>query len=117
MIENKSIVDQLAEFHKIIDYLENIKAKIEDGDKAILMLRSLLISFEHFKDVIFYGPECTITWHVIQTTMRSKEFSKVRDFKIDDNGEDLSDLRGGSERRGISKSKGFDKSKVKCFTC
>lgn len=38
-------------------------------------------------------------------------------MKIDDNGECLSVLKGGSEHRGLSKSKRFVKSKVKFNTC
>lgn len=49
--------------------------------------------------------------------MASKEFSNVRDFKIDNNGEGSSVSRGGSENIGMYKSKRFDNSKVKRFTC
>lgn len=41
--------------------------------------------------------------------MRSKEFLKVKDLQIDDSGEGMSILRGGSESKLMSKSNRFDK--------
>ena len=61
MVENKSIVEQLTEFHKIIDDLDNIEVKIEDEDKAFLLLSSLPRFFEHLRDALIYGKEGTIT--------------------------------------------------------
>lgn len=59
MLENKFIVEQFEEFHKIIDEPENIEVKIVDENKDILLSSSLSRSFENFKDVILYGKECT----------------------------------------------------------
>ena len=117
MVDNKSIVEQLTEFHKIIDDLENIEVKIDDEDKGLLLLSSLPRSFEHFKDALLYGKEGTITLDEVQTAVKSKEFSKSKDLKIEDNGEDLNVSRGGGGRKGMSKSKRSDKSKIKCFNC
>lgn len=90
MVDNKSIVKQLTKFHKIIDDLENIKVKIDDEDKTISLLSSLPKSFEHVKGALLYGKECSITLDEVRTTMRSKEFFKVKDLKIGDIGEFLS---------------------------
>lgn len=100
-----------------LDDLDNIEAKTKDDDKTLLSLSSSPISFEYFKDVILYGKEDTITLDEVQKTVRSKDFFKVKDLKINDSGENLSVSRGGSERRGMSKSNRFDKSMVKYFTC
>lgn len=43
--------------------------------------------------------------------------SNVKYFKIDDSGEDFSVSGGGGENIRVSKSKSFDNSKIKCFTC
>ena len=91
--------------------------KIDDEDKALLLLSSLPRSFEHFKDALLYGKEGTITLDEVQTAVKSKEFSKSKDLKIEDSGEGLNVSRGGGERKGMSKSKRSDKSKVKCFNC
>ncbi|PNX67146.1 cytochrome p450, partial [Trifolium pratense] len=47
MSENKSVVEQLAEFNKIIDDLANIDVTIEDEDKAFHLLCALPKSFEN----------------------------------------------------------------------
>lgn len=41
MVENKSIMEKLPGFHKIIYNLQNIEVKIEDEDKVLLLLSSL----------------------------------------------------------------------------
>ncbi|KAE8683864.1 hypothetical protein F3Y22_tig00111166pilonHSYRG00202 [Hibiscus syriacus] len=55
MHEEKSISEQIDEFTKIIDDLENIDVKMEDEDKALLLLNSIPKSYEHFKDAMLYG--------------------------------------------------------------
>ena len=91
--------------------------KIEDEDKALLLLSSLLRSFEHFKDALLYGKEGTISLDEVQTAGKSKKISKSKDLNIGDGGEGLNVSRGGGERKGMSKSKRSDKSKVKYFNC
>lgn len=57
MIESRSIVEQLKDFNKILDDLENIEVNLEDEDKVLMLLSSLRKSYEHFKDVILYGKD------------------------------------------------------------
>jgi len=54
MVESKAIMEQLTEFNKILDDLENIKVNLEDEDKAILLLCSIMRSFESLKDTMLY---------------------------------------------------------------
>ena len=61
MVESKAIMEQLTEFNKIIDDLENIEVQLEDEDKDILLLCALLKSFESFKDTMLYGKEDAFT--------------------------------------------------------
>nr|KYP64658.1 Retrovirus-related Pol polyprotein from transposon TNT 1-94 [Cajanus cajan] len=102
MTETKSIVDQLAEFNKILDDLENIEVQLEDEDKALLLLNSLPRNYEHFKDAILYGKEQDITLDEVQTSIRTKELQRQQDNKTDDNGESLNVSRGRSEKKGQS---------------
>lgn len=74
MLENKTIVEQLTEFHKIIDDLENIEVKIDDEEKALLLLISLPKSFEHFKDALINGKKVIITLDKVQTAVKFKIF-------------------------------------------
>jgi hypothetical protein len=100
MTETRSIVEQLVEFNKIIDALENIEVSLEDEDKALLLLNSLPKSFEHFRDVILYGKEQTITLEEVQTSIRTKELQRQQDGKSEtNNGEGLNVQRGRSEKK------------------
>ena len=55
MLESKTVTEQLTEFNKILDDLENIDVNLEDEDKAILLLCAIPRSFESFKDNMLYG--------------------------------------------------------------
>lgn len=56
MSEDKDILSQLEEFHKILDELETIEDKnIADDDKAILLLNSLPRSYTNIKDAMVFG--------------------------------------------------------------
>jgi hypothetical protein len=84
MVENRSVVEQLAEFNKIIDDLANIDVVLEDEDKTFHLLSSLPKSLENLKDALLYGKEGTITLDEVQSALRTKEMTKMRDLKIDD---------------------------------
>lgn len=65
-------MEQLTEFHKISDDLENIEVKIEDEKKILLFLCLLLRSFDHFKDALLYDKKYTIILDKVHTAVRSK---------------------------------------------
>jgi len=46
------MVEQLVNFNKILDDLENLKVELEDEDKALLLHVALVKKFEYFKDVL-----------------------------------------------------------------
>jgi len=109
-------MEQLTEFKKILDDLENIEVHLEDEDKTILLLCALLRSFKSFKDIMLYGKEGTVTLEEFQTALRTKESSKSKDLRADENGEGLSVSRGNGGGRG-NRGKSGNKSKFKCFNC
>jgi hypothetical protein len=45
MTKARSITEQLSEFNKILEDLENIEVKLDDEDKALLLLNSLSKTF------------------------------------------------------------------------
>lgn len=70
--------------------------KINDDDKALLLLNSLPIFFVNFTDFLLYDKECIITLDKFQTYIRFKEPSKMKHLKVDNIGEGLSVSRGRS---------------------
>jgi len=118
MVESKTVTEQLTEFNKILDDLENIEVQIEDEDKTILLLCALPISFESFKDTMLYGKEGTVTLEEVRAALRTNELTKSKDLRSDENGEGLSVSRGSGGARGNQgSSKGGNKAKYKCFKC
>ncbi|PNX63781.1 cytochrome p450, partial [Trifolium pratense] len=83
-------------------------------------------SFEHLKDALLYGKEGTVTLEEVQSALRTKELTRMRDLKIDDSGEGLNVARGRSENKGRGKGKkhrsksrpkGDGGGKFKCYHC
>lgn len=81
------------------------------------MLSSLPKFFESLKYVTLYDKEGIINLDEAQTALKSKEFSKVKDFKVDDGCEGLCVSRRGSGHGGMFKSRRIDNSRLKCFIC
>lgn len=80
MQEDKPISDQIDEFNKIIDDLENIEVSLEDEDKALILLNSIPRSYEHFKDAVIYGRDQSITLEEMQSAIRAKDLQKNLDL-------------------------------------
>ena len=76
MTKSRTVTEQLADFNKILDDLENIEVKLEEEAKAFLLLNSSPKSFEHFKDAILYGKDQDITLEEVKTSIRTKEMQK-----------------------------------------
>lgn len=54
MDEGTSIQTHLTKFNSIIIDLENLKVKIEDEDKVVLLIVFVPSSYKHFKEIMFY---------------------------------------------------------------
>jgi hypothetical protein len=126
MVENKSIGEQLSEFNKIVDDLANIDVNLEDEDKAFHLLCAFPKSLENLKDALLFGKEGTVTLDEVQSALRTKELTKLRNLKVDDSGEGLNVARGRSENEGKGKGKknwsksrpnGDGGGKFKCHYC
>jgi exonuclease VII small subunit len=116
MVQSKAIMEQLTEFNKILDDLENIEVQLEDEYKAILLLCALPKSFESFEDMMLYGKEGTVTLEEVQAALRTKKLTKFKDLRIHENGEGLTVSIENGGGRGIRRKSG-NKSKSKCFNC
>lgn len=74
--EDKGVLEQLEDFNKAIDDLENIDVTISDEDKAILLLNALPRSYDQLRDAIMYGREGTIPLADVESALRAKEMQK-----------------------------------------
>ena len=68
MAESRTIEEQLTEFNKNIDDLENIGVKLEE-DNVVILLNALPKTFEHFKDALLYGKDQLITLEEVVTSI------------------------------------------------
>ncbi|KAL1543753.1 hypothetical protein AAHA92_20688 [Salvia divinorum] len=75
-LEDRGIYEQLEEFNKAVDDLENIDVQINDEDKAILLLNALPTDYDHLRDAMVYGREKTITLAEVQSALRAKELQR-----------------------------------------
>jgi hypothetical protein len=86
MVEDTSIQSHLNEFSSICVDLESLDVKIDDKDKAILLVVSLPPSFKHFKEIMLYGNHTSLTFENVTLNLLSKEKFDV-DSRFESNGE------------------------------
>lgn len=80
MEEINSLTALIDAFNKIILDLEDINVKIDNEDKAIILLSSLTPSNRHFLDTLLYGRQ-TLTIQDVKEALSSKESSKKFEVK------------------------------------
>jgi hypothetical protein len=73
MSEGTSMQSHLNEFNSIIVDLESLDVKIDDEDKAILLVVSLSSSFKNFKEIMFYGNHTSLSFKNVKSNLLSKE--------------------------------------------
>ena len=72
MQEDGSIANYLDGLDKIVLEMSNIGMKVDDEDKAVLVLNSLPSSYSNFKKTMKYGRK-TLTLEEVQFALRSRE--------------------------------------------
>ena len=73
-------------------------------------------SFDNFKDTNVNGKEGIVTLEEVQAALKTKELTKFKDLRTDENGEGLSVSRGNGGGRG-NRGKSGNKLRFKCFNC
>lgn len=118
--EDQSLEDQIEKFVKILDDLENIEIKLEEDDKALILLNALPRTYENFKDAILYGREQTITLEEVQSAIKTKQLQKKLSTGTEHSGEVLM-TRGRPQKRTYKSNRERLRSKsqarLKCFIC
>ena len=96
------------EFNSIILDLENIDVKIDDEDKVVLFVVSLPPTYKHFKEIMLYGNNDSLSFEDVKSNLLSKEKFDLEVHYVD-KGEGLS-ARGRTQEKG---STGHKKSRSK----
>ena len=122
MKEGTPIHEHLSIFNKIISDLLNLDVKLEDEDKALLLLTSLPPSYEHLVTTMIYGKE-TLDLEEVTGTLISNEIRR-RPSPGTDTGEGLmvntSKFSGRSKDRKNdhrSRSKSRSMKDITCYNC
>nr|XP_004494056.1 uncharacterized protein LOC101498478 [Cicer arietinum] len=105
MDEEKLVIEQIVDFNKILDDLENLEVKLDDKNKALIHLNALSSSYEHFKDAIMFEIEHTITLEEMHTSIHTKESDKRQEIKNENYVESLNVTRGITDNKGSNAKK------------
>lgn len=122
MKEGVAMKDHLDEFIKLILDLDNVNIDLEDEDGPLILLSSLLDSFEHFVDTILYGKQ-TLTLKDAKSALASKDLKKRSNGKYQNYGEGLFvktklEKKNNKKKKNVGhKYKPDKKKKRKCYFC
>lgn len=75
MVEDNCIQDHLDDFTKILDDLDNIKVKVEDEDKVVMLLNALLESIKSVKDAMIFD-KTIITLDEVESSVKTKDLQR-----------------------------------------
>jgi len=112
MSEGTHIQSHLDEFNSIIIDLENLDVKIDDEDKAVLLILSLPPSHRQFKEIMLYGNYLTLSFHDVKTNLLAKEKFDTQ-IHSESSGEGLVVRRRNQEKGRNNKYKSRSKSRGK----
>jgi len=101
--------------------MESLDVKIEDEDKAIILVVPLPSSYKHFKKILLYSNNDTLSFEHVKASLLSKEKFDL-DVHSNDRGEGLNvrgrsfEKEGSNKRNTRSKSRGRKTNKI-CRYC
>ncbi|KAL8463061.1 hypothetical protein ACS0TY_033901 [Phlomoides rotata] len=72
MSEDKNLNEQLDTFNRYVDDFEDLDVKLEDDDKALMLLNALLRSLENFKDIILFGRQDQVSYDGVIAAVKTK---------------------------------------------
>jgi hypothetical protein len=76
MAEGMSIKPHVDEFSSILLDLANMEIKYEDKDQALMLLRSLPLSYKNFRETLIYSNKSLKL--EVKASLYSKELKKLR---------------------------------------
>ncbi|KAL8498052.1 hypothetical protein ACS0TY_021402 [Phlomoides rotata] len=134
MSADKSLSEQLDTFNRYVDDLEDLDVKLEDDDKALMLLNALPRSLENFKDAVLFGRQDEVSYDDVLAAVKTKILRvQGRDAKADKKTHDPAESLNVKFKKGGNKflketwgqlDKGKNKSKEsgfvekrKCYGC
>ncbi|CAL9015226.1 unnamed protein product, partial [Prunus brigantina] len=96
MEEGGNLMDHMNVFNGCIDQLRKVDVKIEEEDKALILLTSLPDSYENLVTTLLYGKD-TVSLEQVQTSLVSHDIQKKR--TRDDGHETALAVQGGNHGR------------------
>ncbi|KAL8477708.1 hypothetical protein ACS0TY_029850 [Phlomoides rotata] len=133
MSEDRNLSEQLDTFNRYVDNLKDLGVKLEDDDKALMILNALPKSLENFEDAVLFGRQDQVSYNGVLVAVKTKILRvQGRDSKADKKTKDPAKSlnvkfkkgkksfkgKGGQFDKGKGKSKedGFVE-KRKCYAC
>ncbi|KAL8468425.1 hypothetical protein ACS0TY_031582 [Phlomoides rotata] len=133
MSYGKDLNEELDTFNRYIDDLEDLDVKLEDDDKALILLNALPRFLENFKDSVLFGNQDGVSYESVLTAVKTKILRvQERDATADKVAHDPAQSlninikkggktlmgTGGQLEKGMNKSKksGFIERR-KCYKC
>ncbi|KAL8473574.1 hypothetical protein ACS0TY_030419 [Phlomoides rotata] len=81
MSEDKGLSEQLDTFNR---YVDDLDVKLEDDDKALMLLNALHRSLENFKDAVLFGRQDEVSYDHVLAAVKTKILRvQGRDAKAD----------------------------------
>ncbi|KAL8534076.1 hypothetical protein ACS0TY_010189 [Phlomoides rotata] len=133
MADGKDLNEQLDIFNRYIDKLEDLDVKLEDNDKALMLLNALPRSLDNFKDSVLFGNQDGVSYESVLAAVKTKilrvqgrdatagkvahDPAESLNINFKNGGRTLM-RTGGQLDKGMNKSKksGFVE-KRKCYKC
>jgi len=98
MAEGTPVQKHLNDFNSIVVDLESLDVKIEDEDKAILLVMSLPPSYKHFKEIMLYINSDIMSFEDVKSNLLSKE---KFDLNIHADSTEGLEVRGKTTEKGM----------------
>ncbi|KAL8488044.1 hypothetical protein ACS0TY_024354 [Phlomoides rotata] len=105
MSEDKGLSEQLDTFNRYVDDLEDLDVKLEDDDKALMLLNALPRSLENFKDAVLFGRQDEVSYDNVLAALKTKIlWVHGRDAKADKKAYDPAESLNVKFKKGGKKS-------------
>ncbi|KAL8516166.1 hypothetical protein ACS0TY_014728 [Phlomoides rotata] len=107
MSEDKNLSEQLDTFNRYMDDLEDLDVKLEDDDKALMLLNALPRSLDNFKDAVLFGRQDEVSYDRVLAAVKTKILRvQERDAKADKKTHDPAESLNVKFKKGKKFQKG-----------